>query len=333
MEATGWATPSPYDQTVDVELLAVVVPAVVTPISPPPPCHGLLHLTQPIPWELGVRWHTLQVLVNNDPVDLYTHGGNTNEYLGWAHLVAADAAGSGRSALIELLLKLPCHYNDTSNSSSSSSSSQQGKWDAYYVQLEVELEKKVLTVFDLPPDASRGIDIPSARFALVSPPHPSHIHTEEEKEGGAQEMPPEWSVVAAAAGCGVDVPVVHRRIRPSLVNLPIPDASMPFNVVCFTSTIMAVTFGSVLNALVTARKSSAGGGGTVAGGSSGEGEESEEARRERRKKVIKAKAVRLILVFVLVGGTAVYMDRDLQRTVTSRWRRVDHDHLVAREEL
>jgi phosphatidylinositol glycan class T len=35
-----------------------------------------------------------------------------------------------------------------------------------------------------------------------------------------------------------------------LVPMPIPDLSMPFNVICFTSTVLAVYFGGMLNALL-----------------------------------------------------------------------------------
>ena len=80
-----------------------------------------------------------------------------------------------------------------------------------------------------------------------------------------------------------------------LVPLAVPDFSMPYNVICLTSTVLAVYFGATLNALLRRRP-----------------KEEDEAKRkkERRKKLVK-----LVLVAVVFGGLGLYLDPELQEAV------------------
>jgi phosphatidylinositol glycan class T len=81
-----------------------------------------------------------------------------------------------------------------------------------------------------------------------------------------------------------------------VVPLAVPDFSMPYNVICLTSTVLAVFVGGVLNALLWRP-----------GKEERDGADEAKAARRRRKK-----AVRLVVLTVVFGGLAVYFDADLQ---------------------
>ena len=78
----------------------------------------------------------------------------------------------------------------------------------------------------------RGVDIPPAEVAYV----PAACALASSPHAGA----------AGPAGCAPQ----RAHSAAALVPLPIPDFSMPFNVACFTSTLLAVFLGGVLNALL-----------------------------------------------------------------------------------
>jgi phosphatidylinositol glycan class T len=90
-----------------------------------------------------------------------------------------------------------------------------------------------------------------------------------------------------------------------LVPLAVPDFSMPYNVICLTSTVLAVYVGSTLNALL--RRSS-----EVAGAAAGGGSSAAAARQQRRRKV-----VQVVVVAVVFGGLGVYLDPD-QRAAAAK---------------
>ena len=79
-----------------------------------------------------------------------------------------------------------------------------------------------------------------------------------------------------------------------LVPLAVPDFSMPYNVICITSTVLAVFVGTTLNALLrrTGHGAAAGAGGV-------------NTSAQRRRKVIK-----MAVVLVVFAGLAVYLDPD-----------------------
>ncbi len=81
--------------------------------------------------------------------------------------------------------------------------------------LSYDFEKAILRYTEYPPDANRGFDIPAAVIRVNS-------------EGGGKEI----------------------RTTVLMVSLPTPDFSMPYNVIIFTSTVMALAFGFVFNLLV-----------------------------------------------------------------------------------
>lgn len=318
----------------------------------------LLHILQIVPWEVSVRWHTLRLTVNGQDLSLTTGTtrDSTSKLATYAKVLWKNfrrAQPRRHAAVIELLIALPSRPGVTAESVPSSTTS---GVDApthallHHVVLKVEISKGLLTVFDYPPEASRGVDLPAASVALVYHPQPqpqpqlapqtntdnipltsleSHSNTVVADD---MKSPPVFlpsqealdsfsfflsrrSLIGKTLGCSTlslkptgqqqdghaksaaaEAVVVHQRGSPLLLNLPIPDASMPFNVVCFTSTAIAVTFGSVLNALLKAPRSR------------GVGADAGSARR-----AIKMRLVRLVIVLLLVGCTAVYMDRDIQR--------------------
>ncbi len=83
-----------------------------------------------------------------------------------------------------------------------------------------------------------------------------------------------------------------------------PDFSMPYNVICLTSTVLAVFIGATLNTLLrrpegTEDKAVSGAAGSKSGWSS-------PARR---------KAVKFVVVLLLFGGLGLYLDPSLQEAL------------------
>ena len=125
-----------------------------------------------------------------------------------------------------------------------------------HVQLSVRFKVAFGRLDDFPPDVNRGIDIPPARWAIRSangatsaaraclhgtPTRPLHClltHAGVSGSGDAHGLAvddPEHSAVLYTAGL--------------LLTLPSPDASMPFNVVCFVGTAIALLHSSLLATL------------------------------------------------------------------------------------
>ena len=262
----------------------------------------------------------MHLAVNGASVPLTMHTGRpkpTNEtsvYVVWKNFQPAQPQpqSGGHAAMLELLLQLPPFNEEESV-------------DHHHILLSVEIQKQLLTVFDVSPDASRGIDLPAAQITLVPPlPPPPPLlqqHSSSSSFSSSSSQTPHTAeasekkttrtsaslLISSALGCPLSLNkhkhenstdaaggVVQRRTSLHLINLPIPDASMPFNVVCFTSTAIAVTFGSVLNVLLLKPRSKA----DAAGG---------------YRRALKMRLLRGALMLVLVGCTAIYMDKDLQR--------------------
>lgn len=83
------------------------------------------------------------------------------------------------------------------------------------VFLTYDFEKSILRYTEYPPDANRGFDVPGAVITIL---------------GGRSQY--------------------NLRTTALLLNLPTPDFSMPYNVIIFTSTAIAVAYGGVFNLLV-----------------------------------------------------------------------------------
>lgn len=84
------------------------------------------------------------------------------------------------------------------------------------VFLTYDFEKSILRYTEYPPDANRGFDVPGAVITILN-------------DNGLK-----YSL----------------RTTALLLNLPTPDFSMPYNVIIFTSTAIALAFGGMFNLLV-----------------------------------------------------------------------------------
>lgn len=83
------------------------------------------------------------------------------------------------------------------------------------VFLTYDFEKSILRYTEYPPDANRGFDVPGAVITILN-----------------------------------GTSTYNLRTTALLLNLPTPDFSMPYNVIIFTSTAIALAFGGMFNLLV-----------------------------------------------------------------------------------
>ena len=91
------------------------------------------------------------------------------------------------------------------------------------VFLTYDFEKSILRYTEYPPDANRGFDVAAAVVTITSP---------------------------KAAGSRSRFATSNLRTTTLLLSLPTPDFSMPYNVIIFTSTAIALAFGGMFNILV-----------------------------------------------------------------------------------
>jgi len=145
------------------------------------------------PWWIKVYMHTLQVTIDGQPVP---RDGiiRTMRY--------SQAQARERPTVIEASLHLPANS---------------------VLRIVVDVDKAYLRYTDFPPDAMRGLDVPSG-ILLVKP------------DGSSSDT---------------RIPSHGRRLytAATLLDMPTPDFSMPYNVIIMTSTVMALFFGSVFNLL------------------------------------------------------------------------------------
>jgi len=91
------------------------------------------------------------------------------------------------------------------------------------VFLTYGFEKSILRYTEYPPDANRGFDVAAAVITITSP---------------------------AAVGSRSRFSTSNLRTTTLLLSLPTPDFSMPYNVIIFTSTAIALAFSSMFTILV-----------------------------------------------------------------------------------
>jgi phosphatidylinositol glycan class T len=92
------------------------------------------------------------------------------------------------------------------------------------VFLTYDFEKSILRYTEYPPDANRGFDVAAAVITI--------LNDGKSKTGSAS------------------VSSSNLRTTTLLLSLPTPDFSMPYNVIIFTSTAIALAFGGMFNILV-----------------------------------------------------------------------------------
>lgn len=92
------------------------------------------------------------------------------------------------------------------------------------VFLRYDFEKSILRYTEYPPDANRGFDVAASIITILPSGSPDILPTLRNTS--------------------------NLRTTSLLLSLPTPDFSMPYNVIIFTSTAMALAFGGLYNILV-----------------------------------------------------------------------------------
>jgi phosphatidylinositol glycan class T len=93
------------------------------------------------------------------------------------------------------------------------------------VFLTYDFEKSILRYTEYPPDANRGFDVAAAVITILN------SNADKDAAGGRSA-------------------VYTLRTTSLLCSLPTPDFSMPYNVIIFTSTAIALAFGGMFNIIV-----------------------------------------------------------------------------------
>jgi phosphatidylinositol glycan class T len=97
------------------------------------------------------------------------------------------------------------------------------------VFLTYDFEKSILRYTEYPPDANRGFDVAAAVITILDPAQPETTTGQKSARRFA---------------------AYTLRTTSLLCSLPTPDFSMPYNVIIFTSTAIALAFGGMFNILV-----------------------------------------------------------------------------------
>ncbi|KAL4427853.1 hypothetical protein ABPG75_001942 [Micractinium tetrahymenae] len=266
----------------------------------------LLHFMQLLPWQLMVQPSSLRVVLDGREL------GEGSPELVWRALDARP----DRTAVVELLVRLPQRAAAAAGAAAAAAmAAAAGAGSAALLQhvltVSVGYRAAFVGVFDHAPDASRGVDVPPALLTLLpatcadsSGSSGAQAVRESRATAGAEEQPILPLLERLQRDCGAGQAYSNGG-GGSLVPLPIPDFSMPFNVICFTSTLLAVLLGGAANTVLRSPEELAGGA-TAAGG----------------VPAWKRKLRRVAALLVLMAAAAVYLDRDLQRQLDAtlhRW--------------
>jgi len=189
-----------------------------------------------LPWAVVPAWHTLQLLLNGS--ELSEAALRAAVHVMPAAAIAPTAFTSASAALaaaappraphrLEWRVTLPPYGS---------------------ALLSLQLRRPLLPVEDLPSDASRGLDLGAAAVRY-------RVHRPAARPAAA---------AAATAAAPGSIPAAAEAPRllfteSALLQLPLADQSMPFNVISLTSTLVALFAGSMFN-LLTRRHSPHGGG-------------------------------------------------------------------------
>jgi phosphatidylinositol glycan class T len=157
-----------------------------------------------------------------------------------------------RTAVVEALLRLP-----TAAPAPAAADPDAGGW--LEVQLAVSYRTAFVPVSDHAPDASRGVELPPA-IATLLPPACANPSSTTRGSGNSSSRGSGRNDGSGAECTAVATPLLLRLQSScgawqqysssgggTLVPLPLPDFSMTFNVVCFTSALLAVLLGGVAN--------------------------------------------------------------------------------------
>jgi len=245
---------------------------------------------QTVPWYVRIWLHTMRLTIDGAAADL-------DARLHLRHI--SPALDRARPLVLDLCLDLP--------------------GGAREAVLALQFSKAFLHVFEWPPDAHRGFDVPAAVVtyapggggadALSGSGSSSSSSTgvkwafSGSSGGGGSSLSDPQTAAAVERSpllfdIGAAAPVQKLYSEGLLVPLAPPDFSMPYNVVCLTSTVLAIYIGATLNALL--RRPGEELRGAAKGGDAA----------ARRKKTIK-----VVVVLVLFASLALYVDEELQAQV------------------
>lgn len=139
-------------------------------------------------------------------------------------------------------------------------------YETVYINYRIQV-RSIFHVDEYPPDANRGIDIPGAivylctvsndtdsyvpmdngKYSSTLPNVSSSYFTTTNEGNIFPKFPPHNSSVLLHY-CSVRVTV------PLIMDIPLPDFSMPYNVITLISTLLAFTLGTMVNILARVRK-------------------------------------------------------------------------------
>uniref|UniRef100_A0A383WL46 GPI transamidase component PIG-T n=1 Tax=Tetradesmus obliquus TaxID=3088 RepID=A0A383WL46_TETOB len=243
---------------------------------------------QVVPWQIRVWLHTLQLSIDGQRRSL-------DALLTHRHIT--PARDRTRPLVLNMCLALPAA--------------------ATTLTLSAQFSKAFLTVAEYPPDAHRGFDVPAAQVTIgltslqtsgssagqqgdassSSSSWAWHVHTGDGAEAWQQQQLQQELPLMQALAAVRPVQVYS----PSLVvPLAVPDFSMPYNVICLTSTVLAVLLGAVVGALLLRPAEAE----TQAHASS-----AASAAQKRRKRV------KVVLLLAVFGGLGLYLDPSLQEAL------------------
>ena len=108
-------------------------------------------------------------------------------------------------------------------------------------RVSIEFEKSLLKWLEYPPDANRGFDVGSAVISAVLPGRRNFTGLGRRHSTFAEAM-------EADDSDEVEFDAFYQlHTERLLVNLPTPDFSMPYNVICLACTVVALAFGPLHN--------------------------------------------------------------------------------------
>ncbi|KAJ1825791.1 Subunit of the glycosylphosphatidylinositol transamidase complex-like protein [Coemansia sp. RSA 2599] len=184
-----------------------------------------------LPWYLRVYSHTLTIATqktSDDSASASSSKAQVPDHLAPSTSLFAPAIDRGRPSTMELALTLPARSRTT---------------------LRYGFDKGFLKYTEHPPDANRGFNIGPA---IVS--YSGSIDDAQPDRRGQQKPKHHQPLACAikeilhgdAAGSRCTTRIYSELF---LANMPTPDFSMPYNVITFTCTILALFFGRIFNLL------------------------------------------------------------------------------------
>ena len=104
------------------------------------------------------------------------------------------------------------------------------------IEISIEFEKSILKWLEYPPDANKGVYVNSALITTLLPDKTNFTGISRKTSTYSETFAQDLSNI-----------VIQLYTESLLVNLPTPDFSMPYNVICLTCTVVALAFGPLHN--------------------------------------------------------------------------------------